>query len=192
MVQGISRIQLNKNFSDKNLNKIGNVPFKGAAQHGAALKKTIVGIMTGKSRLGAERELIRQGISGSRLQQRKRILDVAFGDINKSGLSKAKAEEDFKTRTQRKAYIKDKMEAGELQTTRFGMGNVQTIGAKPLEQNHGYEATRTKEKMETTKGTMEDIGLKRGGSGFALGNKPPDKQPPAVTPPNRGSRPLGM
>jgi hypothetical protein len=181
MTQKISRIELNKDFSLNRLSKIGGVSFKGGVQKGAALKKTLVGLGAGKSKFGLETALKRQGVAGYQLNKRKEILSLAYGDNEKKiGLTEEQIERNLQNRMRREADTKDRLKRGELYTTHFAAGKVQTIG-------------RTKEAMETTKGTAADLGISGGRqTGFAgqSGKRPIDNSAPKVPP--TGARPVGM
>lgn len=201
MVQGISRIQLNKNFSDDRMKKIGNVSFKGSGvQRGATLKKTLIGLAGGKTKTQAERELVRQGISGSQLKKRQRILKTAFISDKVMANGKKNMSNDSKvlTKDQIIRNLVRNRESGdlekELSETIYGGGRVQIISTTRKDAGVGINVGgRTKAQMEGVKGTAKDIlGGGANTAGFALGNKPLSKQPPAVTPPSRGVKPLGM
>lgn len=180
MGQRLGFYGLNKKLSvDKLINKVGGIYFKpnksggkiaSGVQRGANLKRTLIYAAKGKTPYTFNRELqFKYGIAGSQGGKRKKIMEL-IKDGKKNGLTEEQVKKNLKFNIQKDESGLTKQEY----KTSFAGGRVSTksIGAK---------------------GTMEDIGIKRGATGFAQ-NYHNTKLPgnPAPKPPSTGIRPIGL
>lgn len=175
MAKIISSAYLNKKLTgDRLRSQVGNIQINSGNSPktlgGAVLKKFIGSKLGGKTDTQIEKILKdKYGVSGYQLKKRESIMKLIRGD-EKSGLTEEQVKKNLKINKQRDESGLTKQEY----KTSFAGGRISTksIGAKS---------------------TMEEIGVKRGATGFAQ-NYHNTKLPgnPAPKPPSTGIRPLGL
>ncbi|MDD4901500.1 MAG: hypothetical protein PHS62_05405 [Patescibacteria group bacterium] len=195
MMQRISRIVLNKNLSASKLNsKVGGVAIGGNVQRGVALKKTLINLGAGKTESLFKKQLEREGVFGSQMGKREKILKLVHDSNGKKpslgDKTKAIKASDGKT------LLTDKQIANNLNRTRDRGDSWSVRGENRTKYGGGSVVSHGVYGASNISGNMGNIGINKGSVGFAgnyRGNKPASSAPTKLPPMSTGGvKPIGM
>lgn len=200
MMKILRSSDLKNKFSASNLNsRVGQVNFrsdkndkiKTGVYRGVGLKKVMVGIGAGKSKGLFEKELKKYGIADSQINKRRAIIDLAFGDKDKSPAKPVKASDGktFLSEEQKERNLKRarRTRAGESGAISRGE-TARKYGAREVTS---YGIVRSNG-IRGRVGMAKDLGVevKTGFAGDYKKANLPDTSAPKASP--AGTRPLGL